>query len=140
MNYNILMEIKIFTDGGSINNPGPSASAFIVYADNRLLFNHSEKIGINTNNYAEYNALFLSLNYVKNRTDIKATKISVFSDSNLMVSQLNGLFKVKNTAIRNFIVKIRMLENDLNVPIVYKHIPREENAEADTLVKKALYS
>jgi ribonuclease HI len=134
------MELKIYTDGGSLNNPGPAASAYVIYQDNKILVKHGKKIGDNTNNFAEYTALILALEKVKellkNLKDID--KISVFSDSSLMVNQLNGFFKVKNGTIRELIMKVRILEREINIPIIYKHIPREENTLADSLVKKEL--
>lgn len=135
----MIMELKIFTDGGSVNNPGPAAIAFLAYHDNHFVFSFSKNIGINTNNFAEYSALTKALEWVKNnKNKLNATKIVYFSDSNLMVNQINGLFKVKNAAIRDFILKIRVLEQEIKIPIVYKHIPREENRLADSLVKKKL--
>lgn len=134
------MELKIFTDGGSINNPGPAAIAFVIYFNNKIVQSYSAKIGTNTNNFAEYSALLMSLKWVKENSADKIDKISVFSDSSLMVNQLNGLFKVKNADIREFIIKIRVLEREINTPIVYNHIPREKNSLADSLVKKALFT
>ncbi len=136
------MELKIFTDGGSINNPGPAAFAFLIYENDRLIHSYSARVGINTNNFAEYTALLRALEYVKNEVlkNNHVSKIYSFSDSNLMVNQLNGLFKVKNAIIRDFIMKIRVVEQELNVPIVYSYIPRAENQRADSLVKKTLYS
>lgn len=135
------MQLKIYTDGGSINNPGPAASAYLIYLDSKLLYRFSAKIGINTNNFAEYSALKGALEWVKKHLKekpIKITKIVCFSDSNLMVNQLNGLYKVKNSTIRLFIMEIRVLEQEIKIPILYKHIPREENRLADSLVKKEL--
>lgn len=133
------MEIKIYTDGGSLNNPGPAASAFAVYQETRLVHSFSQKIGVASNNFAEYTALIKALEWLtQHKNDLKNKKIVFFSDSLLVVNQVNGFFKVKNTAIREFILKIRGLENELGLPVVYKHIPREQNSFADSLVKKAL--
>ena len=133
--------VKIYTDGGSLNNPGPAAIAHIVYLNNKSFNSFSSKIGINTNNFAEYSALQHALEWVKNNIVKKHMQISktiCFSDSNLMVNQLNGLFKVKNSTIRAFVIKIRVLEQEIKIPIIYKYIPREENRLADSLVKKEL--
>ncbi len=132
------MEIKIYTDGGAINNPGRAAIAFLIYGDGKMLQQFSAQIGINTNNFAEYSALLKALDWVKKNNKEVVPRITVFSDSNLMINQLNGMFKVKNTAIREFIFKIRSLEQEINIPIVYQYIPREKNSLADSLVKKAL--
>ncbi|OGK12603.1 hypothetical protein A3C98_00730 [Candidatus Roizmanbacteria bacterium RIFCSPHIGHO2_02_FULL_37_15] len=132
------MELKIYTDGGSINNPGPAAISFLVYKNSKPLKQFSTKIGINTNNFAEYKALMSAMEWVRENIKEDYSKIIVFSDSNLMVNQLNGLYKVKNTVIRDFIIKIRVLEQEINKPVFYQYIPREKNWLADSLVKKAL--
>lgn len=132
------MELKVFTDGGAINNPGPAAIAFVIYQEGRFLHQFSSRIGKSTNNFAEYTAVVELLKWlIKNRPP-RVDKIVLNSDSSLMVNQLNGLFKVKNPAIRDFILKIRGLEQELSTPIVYKYIPREQNRLADSLVKKEL--
>lgn len=141
------MDLTIYTDGGSLNNPGPSAIAFAIYLNDKLFFKHSEKIGHSTNNFAEYTALVKALDKVKKlllqqnlrfggQKDIK--KITLFSDSSLMINQLNGLFKVKNADIRELIMKARILENEIKVPIIYKNIPREQNCLVDSLIKLEL--
>lgn len=132
------MELKIYTDGGSINNPGPAAIAFVIYQDNRILYQHSSQIGVNTNNFAEYSALVKALEWVKKNTIENVVNTTIFSDSNLMINQLNGLYKVKNAVIREFILKIRILEQEIKTPIFYRYVPREKNRLADSLVKKAL--
>ena len=134
------MDLKIYTDGGALNNPGQAAIAFVIYLDKKLLLKHSEKIGQTTNNFAEYTALLRALDKTKQlisqQNNIKS--VFVFSDSSLMTNQLNGLFKVKNTIIRELIMKVRVLENEINIPIIYKNIPREKNRLADSLVKRIL--
>lgn len=134
------MELKIYTDGGALNNPGPAASAFVVYLNSKIIHQASFGIGNNTNNFAEYTAVVKTFEWlIKNKT-AGIIKINFFSDSNLMVNQLNGLFKIKNAAIREFVLKIRSLEQELNIPATYKYIPREQNQLADSLVKKTLFS
>lgn len=134
------MDIKIYTDGGSLNNPGPAAYAFIIYLNEKIIFKQAEKIGVATNNVAEYTALIKALEKIKElmvkSLDVKS--IVFFSDSFLMINQINGLFKVKNAVIREFILKIRILEQEIKLPIIYKHIPREQNTLADSLVKEQL--
>lgn len=136
------MELKIFTDGGSLNNPGQAAISYIIYLDNKIVQKFSKRIGINTNNFAEYSALYEALCFIKTsifeKQASRILKISCFSDSNLLVNQLKGMYKVKNTAIRDFIIKIRVLEQQIQTPIVYIYIPREKNTLADSLIKKEL--
>lgn len=133
------MDFIIYTDGGAINNPGPAASAYLIFSGNKLVAKGVKKIGPNTNNVAEYTALILALKKTREiAPDIKPTKITCLSDSSLMVNQINGLFKIKNGNLRGLVLKIRVLEQEINIPIFYKYIPREKNAEADSLVKEAL--
>lgn len=135
------MTLRIFTDGGSLNNPGQAAYAYIVYQDGGVILSHSEKIGIATNNVAEYTALIKVLEAVKNllsKTRDLGSNLYIYSDSSLMVNQLNGLFRVKNAKIRELLFKIRTLERELGIPITYIHISRGKNLLADSLVKKAL--
>jgi ribonuclease HI len=133
------MEITIYTDGGSINNPGKAAAAYLIYQDKTLVAKQAVCLGIASNNVAEYTALVLALTKIKKISwQKKSAKIVCFSDSSLMVNQLNGLFKVKNKNIRDLLIKIRILEQEINLPIVYNYISREKNRPADWLVKKAL--
>lgn len=129
------MTLKIYTDGGSKGNPGPSSIGIVFYTDGKKIFHHHESIGIATNNDAEYTALIRALQLViRQYAQEKIEKIEFYSDSRLMVNQVNGLFKVKNGRIREYILKIRGLEQETNTPISYHYIPREENQEADLLV------
>lgn len=136
------MQFTIYTDGGSLNNPGEAAIAFLIYKDSVLLEKKAERIGTASNNIAEYTALYSALKRIKeisgsiNKSDVQ--RITTISDSLLMVSQLNGLFKVKDASIHEILMKIRMLEAEIAVPISYKHVRREENKLADALVKKVL--
>ncbi len=141
------MTLQIFTDGGSLNNPGQAAYSYVIYEDKKLLLSFSETIGVATNNVAEYTALIKALEAVRGLLSKihppaggTASRIEVYSDSSLMINQLNGLFKVKNSKIRELIWKIRNLEGEIIIPISYMHINREKNSLADSLVKKALKS
>jgi len=132
------MELKIFTDGGALNNPGPAASAFVVYSNNKLIHKSSFGIGNTTNNFAEYSAVVNALEWLIKNKPQEISKTTFYSDSNLMVNQLNGLYKVKNAVIREFIMKIRILQQEIGAPITYTYIPREKNSLADAMVKKEL--
>lgn len=136
------MILKIHTDGGSLNNPGPAASAFVLYLDGKEIFSEGKPIGTATNNDAEYTALINALTKVKEMLNLGTLKgvekIAVFADSDLMVHQVNGLWKIKHAPIQNYMFEIRALENEIGLPINYTYVPREENTIADGLVKKAL--
>lgn len=133
------MILKVFTDGGSRGNPGPSGIGMVFYIGNKKVFYHHESIGVATNNEAEYIALIRALEHVKIqilnlKSTSKISKLEFYSDSRLMVNQVNGLFKVKQGKIKEYILKIRGLEQEINFPISYCLIPREQNQEADRLV------
>ncbi len=127
--------VQAYADGGSRNNPGHAAWGFVIKVDNKTIHSQGGYIGIATNNIAEYTALIKALEWLeKNR---KNQSIDFFLDSNLIVSQLNGIFKVKNAAIREFVLKARQLETSFK-KVNYTHIPRVKNKEADALVNQAL--
>lgn len=136
------MNLTIHTDGGSLNNPGPSACAYIISKeDGSVIEKRFFYLGHQTNNYAEYSGVknaLLALLRLKEK--MKISSLSFISDSLLMVNQLNGLYKVKNEDIRSFVFEIRSLEQQINAPISYKHVLRERNQEADALVKECLSS
>lgn len=137
------MILKIFTDGGSKGNPGPSSIGMVFYRDGKKVFSYRADIGIGTNNRAEYMAVIGALEKlkVKNEKAIitnEIEKIEVYSDSRLLVNQLKGLFKVKNASIREYILKIKLLEREIGLPISYHLIPREQNTIADGLVNGRL--
>lgn len=138
------MELVVYTDGGALNNPGPAASAFAIFRGGKMIASEAKSIGTNTNNVAEYTALIIALEHVKKLMSEPSfqptSRVAVFSDSQLMVNQLNGLYKVKNSRMHELVLKVRVLENKIGVPIVYKNVPREENSFTDSLVKKTLLS
>lgn len=138
------MILKVYTDGGSKGNPGPASIGIVMYLENKKVFYHHESIGVATNNEAEYQALIKALQILNPKSEIpnkfqipnfkNIKHIQFFSDSRLMVNQVNGLFKVKQGKIKEYILKIRGLEQEINLPISYHLIPREQNQEADRLV------
>jgi len=137
------MDIIIHTDGGSRGNPGNAAIGALIEANRKTLFTISKYIGVATNNDAEYQAVIEVLNEIISRTKNDSrfsdiSSITVLSDSTLVVSQLNGLFKIKNPKIRMYILEIRELENSLPCVIRYVSVPREQNKQADILVNHAL--
>jgi len=131
--------LKVFTDGGSKSNPGRANIGGVFYISGKKIFQFHRSIGIATNNDAEYQALIYALEEIKKQKeklidDLKVEKIYFYSDSRLLVNQINGFFKVKNGKIKEYIFKIRMLEQEISLPISYHQIPREKNKEADRLV------
>lgn len=136
------MILKISTDGGALGNPGPAASAYIIYKDRKIIAQNSKFLGHGTNNQAEYTALILAYEEVlelkKSRELGGIAQIHVLSDSKLLVNQLKGLYRVKNESIKELVSKIKILETEIDIPTKYQHVYREENTEADALVKEAL--
>jgi len=133
------MKLKIFTDGGAKGNPGPAAIGFLVIDSEtgKIIKTFNKKVGINTNNVAEYLAVIEALKFLKEK---KFSQADFFLDSQLVVKQLNGFFKIKNAVLRNLIIEIRRLEREIRNKIFYHLIPREENRTADRLVKLLLAS
>lgn len=135
-------KLLVFTDGGSRGNPGPAAIGFIVKNETgKILVRQGKLIGRATNNVAEYTAVIEALEWLKyevQRTKDELKKvileIAFFLDSQLIVNQLNGLYKIKNANLRNLIIKIRQLEKEVGSNISYHHVSREKNKEADKLV------
>ena len=127
--------IKLFTDGGSRGNPGPSASGFVILDGNDdVLFAKGIYLGIMTNNQAEYLALKYGLEKL---LDMGIEELSVYMDSLLIVNQMNGKFKIKNqdllvifTDIKNILLSFKK--------VTFTHVPREKNKLADAEVNKAL--
>jgi len=125
--------LEIYTDGGSKGNPGPSAIGLVFYIAGKEVFRHREDIGITTNNIAEYTALTRALEFVI-KNQYKIDKIICYADSQLLVNQLNGLYKIKNQNLMNLVFSIRALEKEICIPVYFKHVRREKNVLADALV------
>jgi len=133
--------LNIFTDGGARGNPGPSAiGVYITDENNKKIIGFGKTIGIATNNVAEYKAVIEALDWIiENKKSLSENaKINFFIDSKLVCSQIIGLFKVKNSDLRELLFEVRDREAQISLPIYYKHIPRELNTQADAFVNKAL--
>ncbi len=127
--------VKIYTDGCSRGNPGPAGiGILIINNDGREIKRISEYIGKATNNIAEYRAILRAVNECESR---KIDEAIFFTDSELIVNQLNKSYKVKDEKIKTLYVKLlNKLINFKNWSI--KHIPREDNKIADSLANQAL--
>jgi len=132
------MKYKINCDGGARGNPGPAATGYIVKdKDGKILASGGSFIGTATNNIAEYKAVLEAFGKTKDLGAAKKDEIEIYVDSQLVAQQLKGIFKVKNSNIRELIVKIREEESNFN-KVAYFHILREENCQADKLVNQVL--
>lgn len=128
----------IYCDGGSRGNPGEAAYGFVVYNEkNETMYSEGKKIGIATNNIAEYTAVVKALQWVK-ESKMNPVSISFFFDSTLVTNQLKGLFKVKNEHLRSMVFSVKLLEKEIGAHFTYKSIPREQNKMADRMVNLAL--
>lgn len=131
--------ISIYCDGGSRGNPGPAASAFIIKnPNNEIIYQNGKYLGITTNNEAEYQAVVLALEYLSKNPMSVELKVNFYLDSILVVSQINGTFKINKSNLRSLLFKIRELESEIKSEIVYSQIPREKNWEADLIVNQTL--
>ena len=127
-------DIEMFCDGCAINNPGPAGIGVIIKSGGKTLSEISEPIGSRSNNFAEYTALVTGLEYLAGG-DLgtpSGLSVSVHSDSELMVKQVNGKFKVKSKDLLPLYMKVRKLFGMFK-NIKLSHIPRKDNKEADVL-------
>jgi ribonuclease HI len=132
------MTIYAFTDGASRGNPGESGIGVVVKDEKGdILLSEYGYIGIATNNIAEYSALIALLKRIKK---LPHTRLIVHSDSELMVRQINGEYKVKDENIRKYYQKVLKLVDGESHQFEVKHIPRSENSEADRLANKGIES
>jgi len=127
--------LVINVDGLSKGNPGPSAIGVVIRdAQGRLVDSISNRIGMATNNQAEYRALIAAL---ERAIELNAKEIHLESDSELLVRQVNGRYRVKNPTLRSLYQKVLQLRNKLDC-LTIVHIPRQQNAEADKLANWAI--
>jgi probable phosphoglycerate mutase len=126
---------RLSTDGGARGNPGPAAFAYVLEAeDGTVLAAHGEAIGVATNNVAEYRGLVEGL---QKAVELHVDEVEVVSDSELLVKQMRGEYKVKNAALRELSVEAGRLARQLK-RVTYRAVRREHNELADRLVNEAL--
>jgi ribonuclease HI len=129
------VKARLFTDGGARGNPGPAAAAYVLEAENGVvLAAHGETIGVATNNVAEYRALVAGL---ARAAELGVHELEVVSDSELLVKQMRGEYRVKNAALRELSVQAARLARRVGT-VTYTAVRREHNELADRLVNEAL--
>ncbi len=129
------MKATLSTDGGARGNPGPAAYGYVLEdEDGTVLAAHGERIGIATNNVAEYSALIAGL---EKAIELGLDEVEVVSDSELMVKQMRGEYRVKNEALRELFLEASRLARRLE-NVSYTAVRREHNTLADRLVNDAL--
>ena len=129
------MKARLSTDGGARGNPGPAAYAYVLEADDgTVLAAHGEPIGVATNNVAEYRALVEGL---RKAVEVGVDELEVVSDSELLVHQMRGEYRVKNEALKLLWVDAQELADRLR-KVTFTAVRREHNELADRLVNEAL--
>jgi ribonuclease HI len=127
-------KLTVYTDGGARGNPGPAALGVVIKADGKTLRSFGEYLGDLTNNQAEYLALVRALETAK---DLGAKEVECVLDSELVVRQMNGEYRVKNQGLAPLYLKIWNLRQGFS-RVTFRHVPRDMNKEADAEVNAAL--
>jgi ribonuclease HI len=131
------VKARLSTDGGARGNPGPAAYGYVLEAgDGTVLDARGEAIGVATNNVAEYRGLLAGLKAALERG---VEEVEVVSDSELVVKQMRGEYKVKNETLRDLVDEAQALESRFR-RVTYTAVRREHNELADRLVNEALDS
>ncbi len=135
-----MLNLKIFTDGGSRGNPGEAAYGVIISDQDKKLIEFGVYIGIATNNEAEYRGVLAAIKWIEENVKEKIDFLDFKMDSMLVCQQLKGLWKIKNLNLKviNEEIKLKLLK--LAVKYSFTHVPREQNKEADRMVNAALDS
>ncbi len=128
------MSVVVYTDGGARGNPGPAAIGGVIKDGSKVLEEFSAYIGEKTNNQAEYAALLAGLERATKYTDVDITCVL---DSELVVKQLQGEYKVKSPELKKLVPQVRNLEERFK-SVTYEHTLRAGNQRADELVNEAL--
>ncbi len=129
------MKVRLHTDGGARGNPGPAAYGYVLEAeDGTVLAAKGELIGVATNNVAEYSGLIAGL---AKAVELAVSEVDVYSDSELMVKQMRGEYRVKNEALRALSLEASRIARRVG-KVHYHHVVREHNELADRLVNEAL--
>ena len=129
------MKARLSTDGGARGNPGPAAFGYVLETkDGTILAAHGERIGVATNNVAEYSALVAGL---ERALELGVDELEVVSDSELLVKQMRGEYKIKNAALIDLSLAAKRHERQIG-SVRYTAVRREHNELADRLVNDAL--
>ena len=133
--------VYINTDGGSRGNPGEAAWGFAIFNEKgEEMFGSGQKIGINTNNVAEYMALIEAFRYLASHRELLGNSSGIIArmDSLLVCQQMKGLWKVKHTNMIPLFKQAQEAAQAIGIPVTYQHVPREQNKIADSYVNRAL--
>lgn len=138
MQERIQEKIIIYTDGGARNNPGPAGAGAVIIEGEKVVAEIKKFLGqMQTNNWAEYEAVYLALTEAKKR-GFAGRAIEARLDSKLVAEQLSGNWKVKEPSLKPQWAKVRALIEECFPTIRFVYVPREQNTEADRLVNEAI--
>jgi ribonuclease HI len=132
-----MRKIVIHTDGGARSNPGPAGIGVVIESEGKILKEISEYIDEQTNNFAEYEALIRGLEAVKEIAAGEEVELVVMMDSELVVKQCQGLYKIKEPSLKAQFLRVSKLREHFS-HITFTHVRREFNKHADVLVNKAV--
>lgn len=138
-----LTTLSIYCDGGARGNPGPAASAFVVIAQNQVIHQAGQSLGATTNNVAEYTAVLLAMQWLSEKVRAENWNlhtVNFYLDSNLVVNQITGKFKIKHPNLQRLHQQVSHLLAGLSLSINFAYIPRSRNYLADALVNRTLDS
>ena len=128
------MELTIYTDGASRNNPGEAGAGVSIMRDGRALEQLARYLGTATNNVAEYTAAIMGL---ERAVKLGARRVKLLADSELLVKQINGQYKVKNEGLKPLHARVKELIAAIG-SVEVQYIPRAQNKEADALANRAI--
>ncbi len=133
------MSIVIYTDGGARGNPGPAGAGAVIYKGKKKIAEVSEFLGKQTNNFAEYEALLLALEATREELGSPVKdKVMVKMDSELIVRQMVGMYKVKDAVLKLKYTAAKKMIHESFPKIEFMHVRRELNKEADALANDAM--
>jgi ribonuclease HI len=118
--------LAIYTDGAARGNPGPSASGYLIYEGRKVLHKHSEYNGEATNNYAEYRAVIMALRWcISNLGDMKELRVDMYSDSELVIRQINGEYKIRAANLRPLNAELKEMAKGFKT-VKFRNVRRED--------------
>lgn len=130
------MKLTVYSDGGSRGNPGPSAFAIVVTQDGKIVFEKSEFLGVNTNNYAEYRGLIAG---ITKAIEMKADDAEFVMDSELVIKQMRGEYKVKSPSMKELHEDAKALAGNIE-KVTFTHVRRSNPfvTRADALLNNQM--
>lgn len=135
------MSFLIQTDGGARGNPGPAAIGVRLSKNGEEITKYGKRIGETTNNVAEYQALVSAWQTLVDTIPLaERGEVLVKMDSELIIKQMRGEYRIKNLELTRYAIKIKSLEREWGSKASYQHVPRSENQICDSLVNSALDS